>query len=194
MPESPVMPETMEETDVVDLLVAQHVMIQDLFDEVERASAGRRYESFTRLVRLLAVHETIEEQIVHPYARLVLHDGDAVVDERLTEEREAKELLRDLDRTGPDARGFETRLAALRAAVTEHARNEERVEFPRLRATTSVAQRRALAAWVKAAAALAPTHPHPGIESAVTNMVLGAPIAMMDRARDLIRQAMAEQD
>ncbi|MEU8247734.1 hemerythrin domain-containing protein [Nonomuraea sp. NPDC048916] len=194
MPESRVMPETMNETDVVELLVAQHAMIRDLFDEVERAPVHRRAKAFTRLVRLLAVHETVEEEIVHPYARLVLEDGEAVVDDRLAEEREAKELLRKMDQAGVDEPDFLTNLAVLRAAVTAHAGGEERYEFPRLRARTTVAQRRTLAAGVKAASALAPTHPHPGTESAIRNILVGTPIAMMDRARDVIRQAMGGWD
>ena len=45
----------------------------------------------------------------------------------------------------------------------------------------------ALAAAVRAAEALAPTRPHPGTESATANLALGPPLAVVDRARDLIR-------
>lgn len=75
-----------------------------------------------------------------------------------------------------------------------HARSEERYEFQQLRAHTSEGQRRAMAAGVKAAEAMAPTHPHAGVESATKNMLLGPPTAMMDRARDVIRQAMGKKD
>ncbi|MEV0145598.1 MULTISPECIES: hemerythrin domain-containing protein [unclassified Nonomuraea] len=182
-------PETMEETDVIDLLLAQHAMIRDMFDEVEKASPQERGEAFTRLVRLLAVHETAEEEIVHPYARKVIDGGEGVADERLAEEREAKELLQQMDKDGPDAPDFLERLAVLRAAVTAHARSEERYEFAKLRAGTSPAERRAMSAGVKAAEAMAPTHPHPGVESATKNVLVGTPTAMMDRIRDVIRQA-----
>ena len=186
-------PETMNENDVVDLLLAQHARIQKLFDEVERASGEQRAESFTHLVRLLAVHETAEEEVVHPYARLRLDGGDAVVDDRLQEENQAKQLLMKMDRTGVEATDFMENLAALRAMVTAHAHNEERYEFTQLRAHTSQIERRGLAVGVKAAEALAPTHPHPGTEGAVKNLLVGTPIAMMDRARDVIRQAMGKQ-
>ncbi|MFG3441374.1 hemerythrin domain-containing protein [Nonomuraea sp. NPDC047897] len=182
-------PETMKETDVIDLLLAQHAMIRDLFDEVEQAPAGERGEAFTRLVRLLAVHETAEEEIIHPYARRALDGGDGVVDDRLEEEREAKELLQHMDQAGPDDPDFMANLAVLRAAVMAHARSEERYEFTRLRAKTSAAERRAMAAGVKAAEAMAPTHPHPGTESATKNLLVGTPVAMMDRVRDVIRKA-----
>ncbi|NUW32472.1 hemerythrin domain-containing protein [Nonomuraea sp. SMC257] len=180
----------MEEKDVIDLLLAQHAMIRDMFDDVERAAPDQRGPAFTRLVRMLAVHETAEEEIVHPYVRKVVDGGDAVVDDRLAEEREAKELLQRLEEEGPDAPDFLERLALLRAAVTAHAQSEERHEFVRLRAETGPAERRAMAAGVKAAEALAPTHPHPGVESATMNLLVGTPIAMVDRIRDVIRQAM----
>ncbi|WP_440086122.1 hemerythrin domain-containing protein [Streptosporangium sp. LJ11] len=184
-------PESMGENDVVDLLVRQHAMIRDLFDEVEESPVGaQRTEAFERLVRMLAVHETAEEEVVHPYARLKIEDGDEVVGDRLAEEREAKQLLADLERLGADHPDFSGRLQVLRAAVLAHAQAEERHEFTRLRARTSVAERRAMAAGVKAAEALAPTHPHPGTESMVMNLLFGPPLAIVDRTRDAIRQAM----
>ncbi|GII00214.1 hemerythrin domain-containing protein [Planobispora takensis] len=186
-------PEAMEENDVVDLLLAQHSMIRDMFDEVEKASAAERPEAFQRLVRLLAVHETAEEEIVHPYARKKLDGGDAVVDDRLAEEHEAKQLLMKMDQAGPEDPQFTENLLLLRAAVEAHARSEERYEFQKLRAYASDAERRAMAAGVKAAEAMAPTHPHPGTESATKNLLIGTPVAMMDRARDVIRQAMGKQ-
>ncbi|NUP65917.1 MAG: hemerythrin domain-containing protein, partial [Nonomuraea sp.] len=59
----------MRDNDVVDLLVRQHEEIRSLFTEVENAAPEDKAEAFRRLVRLLAVHETAEEEIVHPYAR-----------------------------------------------------------------------------------------------------------------------------
>ncbi len=186
-------PETRAETDVIDLLQAQHGMIRDLFDEVEQAPAKQRGEAFTRLVRLLAVHETAEEEIVHPFARHAIDGGDGVVNDRLAEENEAKRLLSRMDEAGPDAPDFMPNLLMLRAAVEAHARSEERYEFAQLRAHTSEAQRRAMAMGVKAAEAMAPTHPHPGTESATKNLLVGTPIAMMDRVRDTIRKAMGKK-
>nr|SBO99754.1 hypothetical protein BN4615_P9270 [Nonomuraea gerenzanensis] len=182
----------MSETDVIDLLLAQHGMIRDLFDEVEQAPADQRGEAFTRLVRMLAVHETAEEEIVHPYARGKIDGGDGVVDDRLAEEHQAKELLMRMDQAGPDAPDFMQNLLALRAAVEAHARSEERYEFTQLRGHTTEAERRSMAVGVKAAEAMAPTHPHPGTESATKNVLVGTPVAMMDRIRDVVRQAMGK--
>ncbi|MFC4116475.1 hemerythrin domain-containing protein [Nonomuraea zeae] len=180
----------MGEHDVIDLLVAQHGRIRDLFDEVEQAPPEKVGEAFDRLTRMLSVHETAEEEIVHPYARRKLDNGQGVVGDRLTEEGRAKRLLADLHKAGVDNPAFWDRLAELRTAVTAHARSEERYEFARLRAHTSAAERRAMAVAVRAAEALAPARPHPGRESALGNLLAGPPLALMDRARDVIRKAL----
>ncbi|MEU8360420.1 hemerythrin domain-containing protein [Nonomuraea sp. NPDC048882] len=183
----------MAEHDVIDLLVAQHGRIRDLFDEVERAPADKVGEAFDRLTRLMSVHETAEEEIVHPYARRKLDNGQGVVADRLTEENRAKRMLVALHKAGVDHPRFWDRLAELRTAVTAHARSEERYEFARLRARTSVAERRAMAAAVRAAESLAPSRPHPGTESLTRNLLMGPPAAIMDRARDLIRKALGKR-
>jgi hemerythrin superfamily protein len=182
-------PKSPADTDIVDLLIHQHAQIRDLFAEVHAATGDGRRAAFGRMVRLLAVHETAEEEIVHPIARRALPGGDGIVGDRLEEERAAKELLSDLEDMDPDRLEFLRRLDELRIAVLDHARAEERYEFFRLREEFSVAQRRGMAAAVKAAEAAAPTHPHPGTESAAKNMLTGPLLAMTDRVRDLIRNA-----
>jgi hemerythrin superfamily protein len=173
--------------DVVDVLLAQHAEIRDLFAEVMAATGDERRSAFHRLVRLLAVHETAEEEIVHPLARRSLPGGEGVVEDRLAEERVAKQLLSDLEQMDPDSADFLPSLDALRIAVLTHARAEERYEFVRLGEEFGTAERRALAAAVKVAEATAPTHPHPGTESATKNLLIGPLAAMTDRIRDVLR-------
>jgi hypothetical protein len=60
------------------------------------AEATQQQELFEDLVRLLAVHETAEEEVVHPTARRKLDHGDEVVESRLHEEDEAKRALTEL--------------------------------------------------------------------------------------------------
>jgi hemerythrin superfamily protein len=177
--------------DVVDLLLTQHARIEELFLLAAGSTAATRRDAFNDLVRLLTVHETAEEEVVHPLSRS-LPDADAMVDDRLAEERQAKTLLQDLVDADIDADGFTESLLLLRDAVLTHARHEERYEFTRLRAGVAPQRLRALAVAVRAAEAIAPTRPHPGIETATANITTGPALAIADRARDLIRQAMKE--
>jgi len=180
--------------DVIDLLIGQHMEIRDLFTEVEAATGDARADAFGRLVTLLAVHETAEEQVVHPMARGALDGGDDVVDARLAEERQAKELLGELEKRDPGSAEFDTLLAGLRVAVLAHANSEEAHEFRYLRRTVDPARLRAMATMVRAAEATAPTHPHPGVESAKANLTVGPVVAAFDRARDLFTKARSGKD
>ncbi|MCP9956350.1 hemerythrin domain-containing protein [Streptomyces sudanensis] len=176
--------------DVVSLLMRQHGDIRNLFDEVESTAGDERRDAFRRLVRLLAVHETAEEEVVHPFARRNLPGGDGVVEQRLAEEREAKEALSALEGMDPDSPDFTARLLELRTAVQEHARAEERYEFAHIRRSGDSGKLAAMARGVKAAEAMAPTRPHPGVESGTANVLLGPVAALMDRTRDAVRSAM----
>jgi hypothetical protein len=49
-----------------------------------------------------------------------------------------------------------------------------------------------MARAVKAAEAMAPTRPHPGVESGAKNMALGPVAALMDRTKDAVRKAMGD--
>ncbi|MEV7004511.1 hemerythrin domain-containing protein [Streptomyces sp. NPDC093982] len=180
------------DTDVVALLMRQHGDIRNLFDEVEASTGEERRDAFRRLVRLLAVHETAEEEVVHPFARRALPGGEQVVEDRLAEERAAKETLSALDDLDTDDPKFMPQLMKLRKDVQEHARAEERYEFIHIRRSSDAANLAAMATAVKAAEAMAPTRPHPGVESAAANMALGPVAALADRARDAVRKAMGK--
>jgi hemerythrin superfamily protein len=179
-----------EDIDVVALLMRQHGDIRNLFDEVEQSEGEERRDAFRRLVRLLAVHETAEEEVVHPFARRALPGGEQVVEDRLAEERAAKDTLAALDGMDTDDPEFLPRLRDLRTDVQEHARAEERYEFTYIRRSTDVTNLAAMAKAVKAAEAMAPTRPHPGVESAAANVALGPVAALMDRTKDAVRKAM----
>jgi hemerythrin superfamily protein len=174
--------------DVVDLLLEQHNQIKSLFGQVEATQGALKRELFEDLVRLLAVHESAEEEVVHPVARHIIEGGDQVVDSRLHEEHEAKQALSDLYDLGVDHPEFNTRLAALAQDVTAHATHEETEEFGYLRRNVPADKLQRMAGALKAAEATAPTRPHPGAgESATANLLAGPPIAVFDRIRDAVR-------
>lgn len=174
--------------EVVAFLKAQHNLIEDMFDEVSFASdPAAREEPFTALRQLLAVHETAEEMVVHPRVRRDADAGDAVVDARLEEEHEAKQQLSKIEELDITSDEFIDELAKLREAVLDHAENEENNEFPYLEKVLDADDLKSMTIAVKAAQAIAPTHPHPGVESAKLNFALGPFASMLDRARDALR-------
>lgn len=175
--------------DVVDLLQEQHARIDQFFLTALTAQGQPRHDAFVDLVRLLSLHETVEEEIVHPIARDVLPPRpDEGVDLLLEEEHRIRRHLIELTTAGADAPDFVDRLRALREAVLTHVRREERDEFPRLR--RDAGQRlRGLADAVRAAEAVIPARPHPDVAYATTNVLVGLPTAIADLVRGTVRAA-----
>jgi hemerythrin superfamily protein len=180
--------------DVVTVLTEQHdqarALLAQLHDafaplgESTRTAAG----PFQDLVRLLAVHETAEEEVVYPVLKTQLQAAD-VAEPRLVEEGEAKRMLSKLERMAAAVFEFPAALAEFEQAVLAHAEQEEQQVFPLLRDRLDADQRRDMAVSFRAAEAVAPTHPHPHApESAVGNFLIGPVLATIDRVRDLTRQ------
>jgi hemerythrin superfamily protein len=172
--------------DVVTFLKEQHQQIKVAINEVTRTSGKQRQDAFFALRRLLAVHETAEEEIVHPAARSALPSGERIVESRLHEEHEAKTVLAELEKIDVDSPEFETMFANLASSVVAHAQNEEHYEFEPLGDTLDQSRLERMRKAVNFAEKMAPTRPHPGIESAAANIMVGPFAAMIDRARDAI--------
>lgn len=121
---------------LIEVLLAQHALIEEQFQVVETSRGAERQAAFDQLTMLLEAHETAEAELVHPLAAAEI-DAGPVVDERVDEEEQAKELLAELISTGPGGPDFDEKLQQLRVAVLEHATREERYEFKQLRARQS---------------------------------------------------------
>lgn len=172
--------------DVIDVVQADHAEIKQLFGEVE-AGGSTRAQAFQRLVTKLAVHETAEEEVVHPLARKA-KGGDSIVEPRLVEEDQGKKLLADLEKAGVDSPTFTAKFAELRTAVLAHAEHEEQEEHPLIRREVDDNARQSAATTFRAAEKLAPTHAHANApESAVGNMTVGLFVTVADRVRDALR-------
>lgn len=173
--------------DVVTFLKTQHEQIKVLFEQVASTTGSVREEAFDQLRRLLAVHETAEEQIVHPRAKRELAEGQAIVGDRLTEEHKAKEVLAELEKMQMDSTEFETKFRKLQADVIAHAEAEEHKEFEKLASQLDDETLERMRKAVEVAEKTAPTHPHPKAgESAVANTLAGPFASMMDRAKDML--------
>lgn len=174
------------ELDVVTLVQRDHRRIEALLDQVAQATGAARREAFEDLVRKLAVHETAEEEVVHPVMRQI--GADAVVEDILHEEDAAKRKLADLDGADVDSPEFAMAFDRLRESVLAHAQREEQDEHPRLVASESRDRLERMGRAFEVAERFAPTRPHPmGPESRSGNLVLGPVLAVSDRVRDAIR-------
>ncbi len=109
---------TGHDQDVVELLMTQHNRIKELIEQVKTAAPDAKREPFEDLVRLLAVHEAAEEEVVHPTARRTA-GGEEIVDARLHEEEKAKKELAELYDLGVAHRDFDERFRAFADKVID---------------------------------------------------------------------------
>jgi iron-sulfur cluster repair protein YtfE (RIC family) len=170
----------------IDLLLGQHEQITQLLEAVSSAPVEERQASFDELRELLAVHETAEELVLRPITRKDVPGGEAIADARMEEENHSKDVLSKLEKLDASNEEFATQFADFKAAVLEHAQNEEQLEFPAVRNVEDPAALADLEEAIRKAEAKAPTHPHPSARSTTAATVLGPFAAMVDKVRDAI--------
>lgn len=180
---------TTDAPDITELIRTQHAQVRELLDTVARIAPSGRRAAFEPLVRLLAVHETAEEEIVYPSIRTMGDGAGEVVSARKTEEDRAKKALAELEGTDPETDRFAELFTPFHAAVLEHAAAEEAQVIPLLlRADPD--RRKAMGDLFRTAEAMAPTHAHRAApESAIGNALVGPFVAMVDKVRDALRDA-----
>lgn len=178
--------------DVVLFLKRQHEELRNLFSQVLASQGPARDDAFFALRRLLAIHETLEEEVVHPAARALRGIGEEEVDLRLREEKEATIALASLEPLEVGTSDFEMKFRALQSVVLAHAAAEEAEEFERLSNELDEEQLVRARKAERLADSLVPEHRHPGFESTATTVFVGPFARLVDRARDLLGRREAD--
>lgn len=180
--------QALPEGDVIRVLLEQHATIRDLFTEVNTTTGEQKQDAFDALRALLAVHETAEEMVLRPVTEKVV--GENVAGILNHEEEEANAVLAHLEKMSLADPDFAAQFAAFEEAVDKHAESEEQEEFPQILATCDNEQRQSMGRKIKAAEAIAPTHPHPSMEpGSMKQRMVGPFAALVDRAKDAIAHA-----
>lgn len=177
----------MPERDAIDVVIADHRHAEALFTRIEAGPAVDQ-ATLDELIRELSIHAAIEEQVLYPAVRREVGGGEDLVEHSLDEHQEAKELLLSIEKAGADDPQTPQLLAKLIAGVREHVQEEEGKILPQLKSSVSPQTLSALGEALEQAKKMAPTHPHPKAPNTPPgNVVTGAPAALVDRARDAIK-------
>lgn len=171
--------------DLVSEILRDHEEIKRLFAALKAADDhDDRDRAFGDLMMKLAVHETAEQEVLHPITR-----GETeATDIHIHQEKSAEKLLSRLEKMGVDDDDFDAALAELEKDVLAHADSEERTELPLVTERVERDQLEAMGTLFRAAEGAAPTRPHPmSPTSAVGNAVVGPLVAITDRLRDALR-------
>lgn len=154
--------------DAITLLVEQHAELAAAFEAVGVAEEAVRRQRFDELADLLLVHTAVEEQIFYPACHR--DSTEAMLYDSLAEHLHARRLLAEL-LDEPLDEAWDERLAALRAAVLEHAEAEESLLLPRVARLLSAERREELgSAMVALAARLRAGHPRGNLASQVDSL------------------------
>lgn len=174
---------------IIEALREDHDEVRQMFARLETATGEQRRDLFHQLVGELIRHEVAEEEILRPVSKRAA--GEEIANARIREESQAEELLKEMESLDTDSAEFTAKLATLRREVERHAEAEETQEFPKVTQNESPQRLEQMGKVYAAAKKAAPTRPHPSTPNTpVANMLAGPFAAVLDRARDVVRDAM----
>lgn len=177
--------------DAIALLKADHKTVETLFRKFEQA--GRNAKKLKRklvdqMVRELAVHAVIEEEVFYPAVRAKAPALEDQVLEALEEHHVAKWLLKELETLPPEAERFEAKVKVLMESIRHHVEEEENELFPAVRKAFTPRELKDMAEALTVAKKAAPTRPHPRApDTPPGNLVAGAMSAVLDMGKDAVR-------
>jgi hemerythrin superfamily protein len=176
-----------EPRDVVGLIHSQHTEIAGLLSRVVAETGPERESRFGDLRRLVAVHETAEQEVIYPVLRSLGGEARHIADARAAEEAEGVKLLSRLEALDPNSAEFLDVFNDFRSAVARHSHAEEDEVLPLLLSTQDADRRRQMAEMFATAEQAAPTHAHPHAgTSAVAHVITGPALTIMDHVRDAL--------
>jgi hemerythrin-like domain-containing protein len=179
--------------DAIALLKADHKTVETLFRKFEQAGVNARKlkrKLADQIVRELAIHAVIEEQVFYPAVRAKAEELNDEVLLALEEHHVVKWLLKELEALPPEAERFEAKVMVLIENVRTHVAEEERELFRHVRKAFSPRDLRDLAEALTLAKRAAPTRPHPRApDTPPGNLVAGAVSAVLDMGKDAVRAA-----
>lgn len=111
----------------IALLKAEHHRFRELFDAAEDADEAKLVEIAEELCMRLAVHMTIEEEILYPAVKPVL--GDDEVNEGIVEHQSGKRLVAELEQLNGDEELYAAKVHVLGEETIHHIDEEDEDMF-----------------------------------------------------------------
>ena len=120
-------------------------------------------------------------------SRSLKEAADTVL-ESLEEHHVVKWTLSELEKMKPEEERFDAKVQVLMESVRHHVEEEQEELFPKVRKLFDAEVLEQLGERMQKAKKLAPTRPHPRApDQPPGNMVAGTVAAVMDRAKDMVR-------
>ena len=174
------------EQDVVDVLSSDHREFLELIGQIYATTDGeQRRDLADTLIAELVRHAVAEEMFVYPAMRKHLPNGDEAVAHDTQEHKDLERTMKDLEGVEATDARFEELVRHLETVLRDHVEDEEREQFPQLRARIPADELVTMAGKVEAAKKVAPTRPHPlAPNNQVFHKLVGPGVGLVDRLRD----------
>jgi hemerythrin superfamily protein len=156
--------------DVTAVIARQHEHVKALLEAVRQQAGNRRAGAFHVLRLTLALHETAEEQAIHPQALHQLGAHDRAASDRIAEEQTAGQTIHSLELVDVDSDQFNSTFGHLAVSVTDHAAAEETDEWPALRQITDPPVIKVMMDHMQAVTRLVQDPSAPGIQATFSEM------------------------
>src|SRR3954469_6960319 len=119
---------TLSYPDAVDLLDADHKLVQKMFIDYQGmhedgAPAEVKRQLAMKICQDLNVHTQIEEEIFYPRVGAAIRD-DALMKEALREHAEAKEAIQRIQGMSPQDAGYDDAVKQLGVSIMDHVMDE----------------------------------------------------------------------
>jgi hemerythrin superfamily protein len=180
-------------SDAIALLKGDHREVEQLFKRFEKAGSGAhrvKGQLVASMIEALSRHAEIEELVFYPAVREQMPRAESDVLEALEEHHVVKVVLRELESMDPGAERFDAKVTVMMEAVRHHVKEEEGELFPKVRNRIDRRELVDLGEQLQAAKRVVPTRPHPAApDTPPGNVVAGAAVAVMDRARTVGKRA-----
>ena len=119
--------------DAIELLTADHELVQDLFDKFKKARTDEQKATLAdQICTELTIHAQIEEEIFYPAVREAIGDDD-LMDEADVEHASAKDLIAQIESSDPGEDHFDAKVTVLGEYVKHHVEEEQSEMFPKAR-------------------------------------------------------------
>jgi hypothetical protein len=156
--------------DVIAVIASQHEHVKKLLEAVRQETGYRRAAAFHTLRLTLALHETAEQQAIHPQALRQLGPDERAATNRIAEEQTAGQAIATLEVVDVDSEQFNYTFGHLVTSVTDHAAAEEADEWPVLHLITDPAVINAMNEHMCAVTQLAQNPSAPGLRATFSEM------------------------
>jgi hemerythrin-like domain-containing protein len=183
--------------DVFTVLAKDHQEVKGMLAELERGPTGAsgatedqlalRKKMTEQLIIEESKHEALEEMYFWPAVRDRLESGSTLADEATRQEQDAKQVLADLDKLGPDDADFERLLGKFIVDARQHIEFEESQVWPLMRTALPADVSAELGDKIAAGKKSAPTRPHPHTPPSPGALKAAGPVAAAaDKVRDAV--------